>query len=277
MRPSRIQFSCKTKCQFNCEFCVYDGTTDYFHIDDFKKYAKMFHDFGVRQFELTPVTGEALLDHQLTWKIEYLHELGAEKILFFSNGYSNLYEYDKGLLQQYPEIEINLSIYGGSKDEYIRRTGVDGYEQVLDNIYKFLGDKDLDPKRIIFHKRYSGSDFGKLKVAYDIARMRGITIWDCSHDTDWKKMTEYNCDLGSSEKGVCRFALEDNAVLPNGDVTLCGWFDVNKTMLIGNVNEQTLSEIYSEDSKFSKTIKEQEKGVYRGLCCTCTMRNDQRN
>ena len=276
MKPKRIQFSVKTKCQFNCEFCMYDGTTEYFDIDTFFRYAEMFYEFGVREFELTPVTGDSMLDHQLTWKIDYLNSLGAEKIIVFTNGYALTANY-VDILQSYTQVELNVSIYGGNQSEFKKRTGVDGFERVLDTLYGIIGHKNLNPNSVVFHKRYSDNESAKLRMALEIAKTRGIQIWDCSHDTDWHEMVESNCHLGSTEKGICRFALEDNAVLPDGDVTLCGWFDVDKKMIIGNVNEQSLDEIYSEGSKFNKIITEQRNGVYRGLCCTCTMRYDKRN
>jgi MoaA/NifB/PqqE/SkfB family radical SAM enzyme len=277
MIPKRIQFSIKTQCQFKCDFCVYDGDVEKleaFDMNRFKEFADKFYAFGVREFELTPVTGDMTFDYFLAQKLDYLTELGAEKIVLFTNAYA-MNEACLNYLAKYPALELNISIYGGSIPEYKERTGRDAYTRVVTNLGKLIADERF--QNVVIHKRYSGSTKPRLLMWYRCAEELGYKVWDCSHDTNWKGMVESNCDLGSTTKGVCRFALEDNAVLPNGDITLCGWFDINKTMIIGNLYEQELSEIYSEDSRFSKIINEQANGVYRGLCCTCTMRNDQRN
>ena len=50
---------------------------------------------------------------------------------------------------------------------------------------------------------------------------------------------------------TCVHAILQNCVLPNGDMTLCGMNDVNRELIIGNIFESYLKEIYGDDSKYS--------------------------
>ncbi len=265
-------------CPFKCIFCVHEGNKQYefFDLDVFKEYAQRFFDFGVREFELTPTIGEPMLDHQLYNKIEFLDQLGAEKIIYFTNGYHLTDEW-LGLLKSTDKVEINLSLYGGSEYEFERRTGIDGYKTVKDNLLRYITWSRESNNSLVIHKRYGDTtESTEIRVLLEAAKKSGIQIWDCSHDTNWHDMLECNSD-GNVVKDVCRFALEDNAVFPNGEVTLCGWFDVNKDMIIGDMESQTLDEIYGENSVFSRLIEDQKNGVYEGLCCACTMKNVKRD
>lgn len=275
-KPSRIQFSIKTKCQFNCEFCVYNPDPfEYWNFDlqDFFSYSKKFYDFGVREFELTPVIGESLHDPMLFTKIRHLSSIGAEKIIIFTNGYG-LDQTTLDYLDEFPTVELNISIYGGTISEFKERTGVDGYTVVCTAVGQALGTlKD----RVVLHKRYSGRTNGRMKAWFKIAEEIGAKVWDCSLDTDWHEMVRPQIHHNPHSKGICRFAIDDNAILPNGDITMCGWFDVKGKMVIGNLKNETLEEIYEDGGKFDQLIKGQEKGVYKDLCCTCSMRYDKRN
>jgi radical SAM protein with 4Fe4S-binding SPASM domain len=275
-KPSRIQFSIKTKCQFNCHFCVYQPDPyQYWNFDtqDFLSFSKKFYDFGVREFELTPVIGESLHDPMLFTKLRHLTSLGAEKIIVFTNAHG-LDQTTLDYLDEFPALELNISIYGGTIKEFKERTGVDGYTVVCSAVGQAIGTLK---NRVVIHKRYSGRTQKRMKMWFDVAKEMGIPIWDCSLDTDWHEMTRSGLHALPHMRGVCRFALEDNAVLPNGDITMCGWFDVNGKMVIGNINDQELSEIYGEESKFAQIVEDQKKGIYKDLCRTCSMKYDERN
>lgn len=278
MTPKRIQLSIKCKCQFNCNFCAYDGELDEMSMDVFRELVDKFYDFGVRDFELTPTTGESMLDSLLLEKILYLNSLNVNKIILFTN----LYKIDDNLLDSIKDmsnVEINISLYGGNQQQFETRTGVDGFEDVVDNLFSMYIWNKTTNNTIVIHKRFDSEFMGssKLFVLLHMIDENNIKIWDCHNDTSWLDMVKYNLDVKSVTKGVCRFALEDNGVYPNGDVSLCGWFDTNKNMLIGNVYEQSLESIYGDGSIFDSIIKGQEEGVYKNLCGLCSMRNVKRN
>ena len=87
---------------------MYDGDTEKletFDMDRFKEFADKFFAFGVREFELTPVVGEMAFDYYLAQKLDYLTELGVEKIVLFTNGYA-MDEACLNYLSKYPALEL---------------------------------------------------------------------------------------------------------------------------------------------------------------------------
>lgn len=276
MKPKRIQLSIKCKCQFKCNFCAYDGSVDEMTMEEFKELVDRFYDFGVRDFELTPTTGESFLDDLLLDKILYLNSLNVNKIIFFTN----LYQINYNLLEKINDIssvEINLSLYGANRKQFENRTGVDGFLSVVDNLRKLIIRDRHSKNTIVIHKRFSMIRItSNLNVILRVANENNIKIWECPDDTPWLDMVKCNLNVYKPiNNGVCRFALEDNGVYSNGDISLCGWFDVEKKMVIGNVYEQTLDEIYGDGGEFDSIIKNQKEGIYKNLCCRCSMKNVQ--
>jgi len=71
--------------------------------------------------------------------------------------------------------------------------------------------------------------------------------------------------------GICKFVLEDNCIFPNGDIILCGWFDINRLTIIGNLNKRSLEDIYHTNGGLYRIINEQKNFLYRGICMDCTI------
>jgi len=64
---------------------------------------------------------------------------------------------------------------------------------------------------------------------------------------------------------TCVHAILQNCVMPNGDITLCGMNDVNGELIIGNIFQQPLKEIYGWDSKYELYTMQ-----HPPLCRRCT-------
>ena len=69
--------------------------------------------------------------------------------------------------------------------------------------------------------------------------------------------------LGNND-GICLHAVIQNCVFPGGDITLCGMVDVNKKMIIGNMFETSLKDIYN-GSKYVSYMEHLPE-----LCKKCT-------
>ena len=110
-------------------------------------------------------------------------------------------------------------------------------------------------------------------------------IWDTAHHSNWGELAnipeEETDKCGPSEgipgrKGMCVYALEDNCILPNGDVTICGWFDIMRRMIVGNVFTQSMEEIFGKGSLYEKILNDQKNGIYTGICRFCTLSGNPR-
>jgi MoaA/NifB/PqqE/SkfB family radical SAM enzyme len=281
IKVPRMQIYCNSSCQLNCNFCAKSFQKIpqvSLSLTRFYTIASILIDFGINQFELSPIVGESFLDPHILERVIYLsnHE-SVEKIVIFTN----LLNYDlvRDVLR-YPKVELNVSIYGIDRTSYTDRTGKNGYDVFIDNLFNLLNfvQKNNIKDQIILYircpyekkKGYNLAD--KFEVCYNIAKFSGIQIWEASEDTNWEKMIKSDSDSYNPERcGICRYAIEDNCVFPNGDITICGWYDVNKYSIIGNIFKQSLEEIYSIKSRYFKLLMEQNEKTYQGICKGCTI------
>lgn len=269
--PPRIQLNIINRCQLECNFCVIKNEKQkplsLMSMKDFKNYIKKCVAFGVREFELTPIVGDPMLDPCLIDRIKILSQYGICKILF----YTNLVTYgqiEKAL--DYEKVEVNISIYGGNRKEYIKNTNHDFYNIFTKNLNKLLTyvRKKEYQHKIKLWIRYKEKNYNPYMASNDIEKIIAI------ENTNWQKMLNTNSSdvkYIPERKGICRFIIEDNCILPDGNIIACGWFDKNKQMIIGNINKESLEHIYREDGKFWKILEEQNECNYRGICSECTI------
>ena len=281
IKVPRMQIYCNSSCQLNCNFCaksfqkipqVNISLTRFYTI------ASILIDFGINQFELSPVVGESFLDPHIIQRVSYLSSFDSvEKIVIFTNLLN--YNLVRDVLS-YPKVELNVSIYGADRTSYIDRTGRDGHGLFINNLsslLNFVQKNNIKDQIVLYircpHEKRKGYNLGdKFEACYNIAKFLGIQIWKASADTNWEKMLKSDSDVHNPERcGICKYAIEDNCVFPNGDISLCGWFDVNKYSIIGNIFEQPLEEIYSIKSRYFNLLMEQNKKIYQGICKGCTI------
>lgn len=290
-----IMFQTIGKCNLNCWFCAYNFLDKdrldkinkmYMPLNTFKEYAKKCIDFGFDEFQLTPIIGEPLLDRTLLKKIEYLHRFKRLKRVSFFTNFININEPKmKRLLFDFPKLTMTISIYGIERETYEETTDVDIFERFEANIKTLSKLYRPTSIPIEFFVRCPWNNIkSKLKSL--------ITILSCAKpfNTDYYKRNNlaflnWNgnwCGLVSdntfpnqrkdhSRGGICWYALIDNSIDPEGNITLCGACDVSKRTIIGNINRQSLEEIYSEDSLYANCyIKAQHKNFYAGSCSACS-------
>lgn len=290
--PPKIQFYVNSNCQFNCEFCVKSELPKDFKVhmemSNFKKYADKCIDYGIKTYELTPIVGEPLLDKTLIEKIAYLSP-HADYIMSFTN-VIGLTDKLISELDHFPNFYLYLSIYGNTPEIFEQRTGIDKrYFKKFEERYSHLA------KHILTRKK-TGFNIGEITYRFkpEISRKKNfsnkidtITSYlelsnKCSEvyvfdvDYNWKELYQTTETLDGEPmqrdiKGICRNMIHDVGIWDNGDIGICsGWFDINKRMILGNLNKHSLKEIFADNGKYAKIIEEQKKGLYRSLCKHCS-------
>lgn len=290
--PPKIQFYNNSLCQFNCEFCVKSYLPDDFKVimemPNFKKYAEYCIDYGIKTFELTPIVGEPLLDKTLIEKIAYLSP-HADNIISFTNLMGITKEVMKEL-DRFPNFYLYLSIYGNTPEIFENRTGIDkrAFKTFVEN-YSHLA-------KHILTRRRQGFNIGEINYRFKPERSRKANfdnkvdtitnyleatnkcseVYIFDEDYNWKELYNVDETLDSEPtqrdiRGVCRNMIQDVGIWDNGDIGICsGWFDINKRMILGNLNKTSLRDIFAEDSLYHQIINEQKKGKYRSLCKHCS-------
>lgn len=304
MIDDRIQIICESRCQLNCVNCAKPYLKKYpesfMDMNTFKSIVDKCVYLRIPNYELTPTIGEPFLDKHLFERIEYLNTFEEVKKIYFFTNLLILKESDILFLSKFKKLEITVSVYGDSEETYFKNTGTHNFNVFLKNMNLLSQKLDKDKIKLSFGMRFSEYNPKKLLINL-LKNNNGIytslhvliqkkvinieDIWDTAHHSNWGEMAnipnEKILTKGPSigipnRKGICVYALEDNGILPNGDITLCGWFDINRVMIIGNILKDGVDHIFSKESKYHEILEDQKNGIYTGICRFCTLSGNPR-
>ena len=295
-------------CQLHCEFCPrsidgLDLPDVKFELDKWKEVVDKAVEAGFVRFEITGIVGDPLLDPLLLDRLRYIKKLRNEgksiqNVYIFTNllGLTDelLHTLDNEYLTEF--FEISVSIYGTTEEEYNKRTGSVGPNNFIKfcNNFRTLANACLKDKISVNELiiRYDGDDknlniTNPIEASIFIMQRHGIDILVSGPDRDinWTdellNITEtiqdnkpephkYATEENPIEGACCCF-IDDIGIWPNGDVGICAsWFDINKKMILGNINETSLTDLINNPNSLYRQIeKEQDSGLYRSLCKHC--------
>ena len=264
-------------CQLQCKFCLNSKLKGNFPVDvmtydQFVDVVDRCIDYGFDKFDLTPNVGDIFLDKDIMNKLIYLENNQYVKRYEFVTNFLAVTPLDITQLLHTQKCECAISIYGFDIDSYIETTGVNAYVKFKDNLC-ILGDfcddyNNADP--FMFYMRYSKYEdfpYGVIKNRMEKMMKMGATLENA--ETVNRNWAGLMIDSVGEKQGICSRILSENGIYPNGDITACNCWDWKKELIIGNMNEQELSEIYSRDSIFGELLAEQFKNIYRGPCVKC--------
>jgi len=238
--------------------------------------------------------GDSLLDKHLAERVKYLQAKPEVTLIFI---FTNLLALKREFLRELigcDKFEFKLSVYGLSREEYKERTGKDLYDKYVEKLTLLADFLSLNPTgyklsevvmRVTTDFDVWSPDFSGNGVAEQLYKMvicnvldEGTIVGD-GEDVSWVELLMHVTeDIRDNKpepnihgrKGVCQYLMEDNGIWPGGDVGICTcWFDSNKKMILGNLNESSIKELYGEGSLFETIKNEQEQGLYRSLCKSC--------
>ena len=282
-KPNNIQISTTSTCTLNCEFCAKGAFTipDFtLPMDTFKSYVDRCIEYGIRNFELSPCIGDPLCDPHIIDRVEYLNSKDIDSVYFYTNlvlATERTFE----MLSRFDKFKLYVSVYGDNPDRFLENTNADVFDEFIDNLDLLISNYSIIIDEL--HMRFAGWDEGKLnKVTSQFYRVlkKGLLSKVIKPEQLINKTIHYNWtgNLSSDSldkstpkvngrKGVCHFALVDNGIYPDGQITMCHWFDVQKKMVIGDVHD--LTGTYMEDGTYQHIINEQDAGLYRSMCVNC--------
>jgi radical SAM protein with 4Fe4S-binding SPASM domain len=159
--------------------------------------------------------------------------------------------------------------------------GVDKFEPARDAVIAFLDVKRATGSKIPFTLALRCPDSsctGTLWETLDAARKEGLVEIAGMPDYDsWagKVKPEELEKVGLRPRtmpfklGACELLFTKPVVLANGDVNACACRDVEAELIVGNVKEQSLREIWA-GPKIDAIIDAHERGEYPDVCKRCT-------
>jgi len=268
------------KCQLQCKFCgkqflskdekkVFDNS--YMSYEIFKQIIDKYIEFSnsVIEINLTPVIGEAFLHDDILKILDYLEQSIKIKNYFIVTNFINI---DKDILlhlSKLKKFDLLISVYGFDEKTFIDITKKKLFNKFINNM-KLLADiKNLNVELLIRSKTQKTNVFLHIiRYSRQLVNTNLAGLIPLSSNDNEIKMPK--------KKGICLNALY-NSITPDGNISICDNADyryIGKQVIIGNVFEQPLEDIYKEDSIFGKIIKNQYNRHYTKYCTRCNEYED---
>jgi radical SAM protein with 4Fe4S-binding SPASM domain len=285
-----INFGVETTniCNADCSFCGYrflERKKTVMKAPVYEKAISAFVDNGGGSINFTPTVGDPLVDKNIIKKIRHAKaQPSITSVMLYTNGI---------LLNRFPADDIltsgltrlAISTYVGTREGYKRYYGVDKYGQVLANIEAIARrNRDLgSPVLITLHLRVA-RDEGEWKETGEYRRFEeligasNISFLE-SYDA-WSGRIELNdvpggCEMAEilpveiKKKSPCFELYRRVHVLSDGNVGACICVDLESEIKIGNINTQSLKEIWHGEA-LKRYRSEWLKGNLPEVCQTCT-------
>lgn len=302
--PDVLYMEITNICDANCIFCAhqFDKRKQVVMDDDiFKRAVDEFYEAGGRNIDLSPLTGEVLIDPKILDKIEYLRDMGDmggkgfEDIHFFTNlGLLHKFDMDRFLRSGITTLYISTApldrelyekMYRNTKYDHVvenlrdllkafreaKRKGAGGGGTTIKEIHlEFRSDRGMEGCLAMEdYKEYVGP---YLSDGVKLAHMVSYDSWNktIKEGDLLEGMTLLEPNPVKLLPCARLFLLQ---VMVSGDIRLCGC-RINPAspvdeLIIGNINEVTLMEAYN-----SKRATELGKSFFTGkapeVCKQCS-------
>jgi hypothetical protein len=238
------------------------------------KYTK---DGEMLNIDLTPVMGELFCDEVY----EYLYLLEKNTNIKHYDFVTNLTGIPYKIIEHIilsEKCKMYISIYGHDEISYRDFTGSLLFDRFLKKLkYVEKYNRYFNGKgKIHFYLRHSKlkdipmGEIKKLLLSFKIIHVGSMDDSTVGVKFNWGGQAPWNELPKKREKnGICLNAIIQTCVHHNKKVSLCGLVDGFCKMQIGDLNTQSVEEIYKDRSIYQNQIEEQFQGRWQSLCKNC--------
>lgn len=257
-------------CQLQCKFCLNSKAKmpiEKYDFETFKTTVEICVNHGIYDFSLTPHIGDFALDKDYWKKILFLEcHPEVKSWNFITNFLSS--DINSFVTLPFKKGSVCISIYGLTQEDYLKATGKDMFEQLCYNLWHIVSC-GINLKRINLYIRYDSSPIEKNDMIEQLKKAGAKVDTTEILNKNWGGFIPSDY-FGKTKNGICQHAaICDNGIFPDGSMTLCNCWDTFKSLYIGNIFDDGLKKIYSEDSKFGRLIKDQIFNKYHSICRNC--------
>ena len=249
-------------------------------LESFKELVEMLVEYGYNYFNLTPIVGEPLLVKDFLSYCDYLETHPRVKGFTF---FTSLIVRRKGMIEtllSYKKLRLVISILGGDPVTFLENSGVSKFDQYCENLDIVFKGQSTSNAKLDFFIRYAKfhmKEYRIEKLIHILGSVDDNRIIPFHQNGNWcgavpeeTITTEKGWIPRATKVGVCNYIAREQCIMPNGDVILCGPTDVKQSTVIGNVNTQTIPEIFGQDSLYGDIIRGQVDGIYFDCCHRCS-------
>jgi radical SAM protein with 4Fe4S-binding SPASM domain len=265
--PEIVQIEATNICNAKCVFCPRDEMhrrQGIMSLDLFKKIVDECAELGITHVRMHNY-GEAFVDRKLVEKVRYAKQKGIREVGMISNGSLITEPVARGMIDAGLDA-INISVDASGKEVFeATRIGLK-YDKVIANIERLLRLRGESGKRrpkliLSFVRQNNSAD----EQAF-IEHWRSIA--DKIHVTDlhnWAGTLNSESDVNYP----CYRPWLTFTVLWDGRVSLC-CADFDGRTILGNLNTQTISEIWNADA-YRNVRREHLESGGPDICRSCDL------
>ena len=262
-------------CNLNCSFCRGSITniTEYSKFKvmntlEFKNIVYKCLDSGIKYFDLTPAIGEVFLDKDFITKLQILEE--EERVLEYTvtSNLLLLSEDDILKLSHFKKLIFDISLYGETVDEYTANTNRDGYLRFLSQLevlYNNCGNLKLR-----FIQRCNLTKASVLDGYINVFRLNRNANLVVNETYNVNRAGHISTTSPLRKRtGICPYGPgSGGGIVTGGNVLFCPFHDLERSGVMGNVNYNSLTEIYN-DIPWQTLISNHSNNQYEGMCKGC--------
>lgn len=290
MERTFINFGVETTnlCNANCSFCGYrfmERPKVQMSLEIYKKAIREFAASGGGNLNFTPTVGDPFVDKYLLERIAFARSFPEIQEIFL---YTNAILLDRFGLDELLTSGLSrlaISTFIGSREGYTRYYGNDKYEKVVGNIVAVAeSNKKLhQPVRITLHLRVEGDrktweqtdTYRKIAGLIGVRNIDYLDVYDAwggrirKEDVPEGTVLDQPIPIEEKIKSPCFEMYRRLHMLADGNVGACVCVDLESEIKVGNLETQTLDEIWRGD-RLRAYRKNWTRGELPQVCRQCT-------
>lgn len=285
-RPIKLSIETTTLCNSKCVFCAYPKarrSKNVMNMDLFTKICDEYSAIGGGHLGFSPLMSDPLVDPYFLDRIRLVrdtfHNISMD---VFTNGIA-LQRFSDSELQEIlmSLVTLNISIGGVNRKDYEIMFGVDRFNTVrasMQRVSNIAKNHNPDLRMLLHIRTNRRSDVLESQQLNDLTDM-GYTCNDVLDSfSSWGEViTQDDIPAGArllpknkiTETSPCFMPAIYFSVLSDGRVTACNCMDAKESLIVGNVSEKSIAEIWSgeEMNRIRNSFKTRQ---YEQICSTCS-------
>lgn len=283
-RPLILKIETTNTCNSRCCFCAYGKSErefSFLSLELFNKALEGYTLIGGDAVSLTPVVGDVLLDPILMQRFDVLKKFQGISDLSFT---TNLIAHERYSDEEWCEIlsrirYLQVSIGGYDADTYYNMFGVDTFDVVWKGLHRIAAIRSALKTNVRLVVTIRAPDVTTIiesegtsvlkKMGYD--HVSGISSYGnwCGEINSSSMPVNTSINMSVEKTECCSMPALFMAVLSNGRVTGCSCVDHNGFLEIGDLNKETLGEIWQGKSR-KELCRSFQSASLKKLCVDCS-------
>jgi MoaA/NifB/PqqE/SkfB family radical SAM enzyme len=262
-------------CNLNCSFCrgSIKDIAEYSKFKvmstlEFKSIVDKCLDSGIKYFDLTPAIGEPFLDKEIITKFQILEE--DERVLEYTITSNILLVNERDILKlsRFKKLIFDISLYGETIEEYQCNTNRDSYLRFLNQLEMVYSN--CDNLKLRFIQRCTLTQSSMLNNYINTFRLNRNANLVVNETYNVNRAGHISTTSPLRKRsGICPYGPgSGGGIVAGGNVLFCPFHDLKRSGVMGNINHNSLSEIYN-GTQWQTLIDKHTNNQYEGMCKGC--------